>query len=233
MTDNITDDHGITALRAIRCATGDIHDHLATASSSIIYHRNTIQAQEVRIGELEAEVTHLKRLHTDATEQGHDSLDEVDQLKAANRRMMTVIHQANDEMREMREVNKSMHDRLTEHANDRYGRETEPSILEAALSAAEHGPSWLTNRLPPLMEACDKHADNRMANVTRLANAAIRHLEANRPAIAIQLLKPLAGGQHDTYDYQENTKDSDGPRSNDDAEDIRGFGPFGWEDGQT
>ena len=38
---------------------------------------------------------------------------------------------------------------------------------------------------------------DRMENVVKLATAAIRHIEADRPAIAIQLLTPLAGGRHD------------------------------------
>jgi chromosome segregation ATPase len=68
---------------------------------------------------------------------------------------------------------------------------------------------------------------DRARNVTRLASAGFRHLAADRTAIAMQLLAPLARGVHDAYKYDGDIKTHARPRSSDDATDIRVVGRAG------
>ena len=150
------------------------------------------------INQANDELKHLRTLHTEAVNQAHDALDEVDELKALQR--------YHDSWRDAAYVGKSdIIDPPDCTPKQRmFDLVFEPNMLPGHIISkvnkahtdkpSPFQPAWIDNK--PLEK---KQAEDRMANVVRLANAAIRHLKRNRPAIAIQLLKPLAGGQHDTY----------------------------------
>lgn len=191
----------------------EVRSLLAGVEDQLTRYHNSIAAHEAHIAQ-------LKRLHTRAVGDALEAINEKDRLTADNNRMMTVIMQANDELKQLRRDNSSMHQRLEAHAEARlHGTKAfkPEDILCAGLLKDElrdkkadrfyeaiQGKSHLTtfNDIAKSFwndRTTVRPPDDRMANVCRLASAAIRHIEAGRPAIAVQLLKPLAGGQHDTY----------------------------------
>ena len=112
----------------------------------------------------------------------------IEELQGSVRRRDTVIKQANEELKDAREL-------IASHGSDRdelvWLRRRSDELAEARYQ-------------PNLVRTMKQKQMERMENVCRLATAARKHLKAGNLALAEQLLTPLATGNHDTYPEKEN-----------------------------
>ena len=145
---------------------------MKSVKESLIHIRDTIKAQATRIGELEA----------------------------TSARQMTVIHQANEELHELR-------DELEVRTNQANEFQKRMNEYRETASDARYQSNMDVDDDDSTAEFCiitgEYKIEDRMANVCRLASAAIRHCRRGNNSIAEQLLIPLAGGQHDVYRHDE------------------------------
>ena len=182
---SITKHLGIKSLRSSRAL---IEESLANAAAVMTEDYHTIQAQKVRIAELELSLE--KAANTDVMR--------MHQIARLERRHIDAV----DQIKELKEIG------------------TKPrSHVPPYTGPAHVGKSDLVRKMK-------KGQMERMENVCRLASAAIHHLRGSTFAdsltytpsnvqTAIDLLKPLATGVHDVYEYNGATDRSSTTRPHD------------------
>lgn len=163
LSTSITKDVGINALRQARVT---MEESMALASECIIAYRTTVKEQTTRITELESK------------------------LAAAEHRIASQkveILEAEEDVGRIQRANKSMHDRLTAHAEDRI-RPRSHSDLDCdagpGLGKADRMADAFANMITMARAA---GATAKSERVHRIATAIINRLDDGHPVIAYHL----------------------------------------------
>jgi hypothetical protein len=174
---NVTKDAGINAVRQLRIES---ETYLAAISDHMLCQRSTIAAQATSIAEGDKVIDQLH--------------DEIDRLKREATRMMTVIFQANKEMKDMRvdikalEYNNSLlHERIAEQADQRSHEPTEDELEQA-----DCAPSSMADAFADLIVSARKTGqEQQQVRVNRLARGIKDRINSGHYPLAIAMCEAL------------------------------------------
>ena len=231
------------ALSNLTAARQSIEHHLVIITEDIWAYQREVELKNERIDELLKENDALEQSGETEWSKDYHRLEEV---VAKNVEVYgDKLAEKEKVIKDLRSLNKSLRDRLAVYANL---KEEQDSRYQPRDMASEFADWMIPNMNPVNMSAKDlmleegwkavaepkadttaaweiikeqdRAVDDRMANVTRLATAALKHLEQGNTMAAEALIRPLAGGQHDTYDYYGDTDACGEARPDHDPSDI-------------